>query len=76
MVLMRGVETVLYRSQSNRSSSTEGTATSGDPTEANGRNGNIRQKYQTDCTANPVTSTDAHAEPAKSRNWTNSYTTS
>lgn len=72
MVLMRGVETVLCGSQSIRSSPTEGTATSGNSTEVNGRNGNIRQKYKTDCTENPVTSKDTHAEPAKSHNWTNS----
>jgi len=73
-VLMRGVESVLYGSQSTRSSSTEGTATSGNPTEVNGRNGNIRQEYKTDYTANPVTSNDTHAEPAKSHSWTRTAT--
>lgn len=69
---MRGVETVLYGRQSVRSSSTEGTATAGNPTEVNGRNGDIRQQYTTDCTVNPETSKDTHAEPDKSHNWTNS----
>ena len=56
---------VFSGSQPGARQQTEGTATSGNPTEVNRRNGNMKQKCKTGRTVNPVTSKDTHTERAR-----------